>query len=74
MNGQTIADTTHAAATCAVAIVAIAANVGSAAATAAGVATAFPAVDPVASPIIGSSLNNFKKYICPYSSKGSYHS
>ena len=31
-----------------------------AAATAAGVATAFPAVDPVASPIIGSSLNNFK--------------
>ena len=60
MNGQTIADTTHAAATCAVATVAITANDGSAAAITAGVATAFPAVDPVASQIKGSSLNNFR--------------
>lgn len=60
MNGQRIADITHAAATCAVAIAAIATIDGSAAATTAGVATAFPAVDPVAKPIIGSSLNILK--------------
>lgn len=56
-----IADTTHAAATWAVAAGAIEAKVGSAAATTAGVATAFPAVDPVAKPTIGFSLNNFKR-------------
>lgn len=57
INGHTIADTTQAAATCAVAAAATTAKAGSVAATAAGVATALPAVDPVARPMIGSSLN-----------------
>lgn len=55
-----IAEITHAAATCAVAACATEDKEWSAAATTIGVATAFPAVDPVPKPGIGFSLNSFK--------------